>query len=253
MTTTCRLPVGFVLHPHDRLASTNDEARRLAEAGAPAGVVVTAGEQTRGRGRYGRTWVSPRGNLHASVLLRPDCAMAVAAQLSLVASLALGEALIRIGPPNLDLQLKWPNDVLIAGAKTAGLLLEGASRSDGRTAWVVVGTGVNITTCPDDTPYPATCLRRAGFPPLSPFAVLEPYLARLDHWLSCWRRAGFGPVRRAWLAHGFGLGEAIRLRLDRAELRGRFLDLTDTGSLLVEQAGGRRREIAAGEVFGLER
>jgi BirA family biotin operon repressor/biotin-[acetyl-CoA-carboxylase] ligase len=254
VTDPWRLPDGFVLHAHDRLASTNDEALRLAEAGAPAGVVVAATEQTRGRGRHGRTWTSPPGNLYASVLLRPDCQMAVAAQLSLVAGLALAEALARLGPPDLDLQLKWPNDVLIGGAKTAGILIEGASDAGGRAAWVIVGSGVNLISCPPDTPYPATWLAREGFAAaLTPQAVLETYLAALDYWLRRWQEAGFGAVRRAWLTRGFGLGGEIRLRLDRGELKGRFLDLTDTGSMLLEQAGGRRREIAAGEVFYLGR
>ena len=254
MTAACRLPDGFVLHAHDRLASTNDEALRLAEAGAPAGVVVSAGEQTRGRGRHGRTWASPPGNLYASVLLRPDCQMTVAAQLSLVAGLALGEALVGLGPPDLNLQLKWPNDILIGGAKAAGILIEGASDAAGRAAWVIVGSGVNVISCPQGTLYPATCLAREGFATtLTPLAVLQAYLAELDCWLGRWREAGFGAVRRAWLARGFGLGGEIHLRLDRVEFKGRFLDLTDTGSLLLEQAGGRRREIAAGEVFYLDR
>ena len=83
--------------------------------------------------------------------------------------------------------------------------------------------------------------------------MLEAYLIELERWLLRWRVAGFGAVRRAWLARGFGLGAEIRLRLDRGELRGRWLDLTDTGSLLVEQAGGRRREIATGDIFYLDR
>ena len=124
--------------------------------------MVSAGEQTRGRGRHGRAWASPPGNLYASVLLRPDCAMAVAAQLSLVAGLALGEALVGLGPPALDLQLKWPNDVLIGGAKAAGILLEGASDADGRAAWVVVGTGVNLVSCPEDTSLSGDLPRARG-------------------------------------------------------------------------------------------
>jgi BirA family biotin operon repressor/biotin-[acetyl-CoA-carboxylase] ligase len=253
VTVDCRLPPGFVLQSHDRITSTNDEAQRLAEAGAPAGLVVCAAEQTRGRGRHGRTWASPPGNLYASVLLRPDCALAVAGQLSLVASVALAEALVRIGPPEVEPTLKWPNDVLIDGAKTAGLLLEGANRADGRADWVIIGSGVNIVSCPDDTPYPATCLERHGFTTLRPLDVLGAYLVELDRWLGRWRRAGFGAVRSAWLARGHGLGSEVRLRLEGNEVGGRFLDLTHTGSLLLEQAGGRRREIAAGEVFYQDR
>ena len=98
MTAGCRLPDGFVLHAHERLGSTNDEARRLAEAGAAAGTVVSPRADP-GRGRHGRAWASPPGNLYASVLLRPDCAMPRRAQLSLVAGLALGEALVALAPP----------------------------------------------------------------------------------------------------------------------------------------------------------
>jgi BirA family transcriptional regulator, biotin operon repressor / biotin---[acetyl-CoA-carboxylase] ligase len=252
VTAELRLPSGFVLRTHEKLASTNDEAVRLASAGAPTGLVVSAAEQSRGRGRHGRAWASPRGNLYASVVLRPDCAMTAAAQLSLVAGLALGDALARLGPPDLDLALKWPNDVLISGGKAAGVLLEGASEADGRAAWVVIGTGVNIESCPEDTPYPATCLAREGFPPLSPQTALEAYLEALDRWLDRWQRTGFSAVRQAWLGRAFRLGGEIRLRLERRELRGRFLDLSETGSLLLEQADGRRREITAGEVLELD-
>ena len=101
--------------------------------------------------------------------------------------------------------------------------------------------------------YPVTCLAREGFATAVAAAVLAAYLVELERWLLRWREAGFGAVRQAWLARGFGLGAEIRLRLDRGELRGRWLDLTDTGSLLVEQAGGRRREIATGDMFYLDR
>jgi BirA family biotin operon repressor/biotin-[acetyl-CoA-carboxylase] ligase len=246
------LPEGFVLCALDNVASTNDEAKRRAEEGVPGGLVVTAREQVRGRGRYGRSWASPPGNLYASVLLRPDCPMARTAQLSLVAGLALAGALERLGPPGLHVRLKWPNDVLIRGAKVAGLLLEGAARPDGSAGWVIVGSGVNVASCPDGTPYPATCLAREGFAELAPLAVLRPYLFALADGLERWRNSGFGPVRKAWLERCMGLGNEIRLRLDREEISGRFVDLSETGALLLEQAGGRRREIAAGDVFYLD-
>jgi BirA family biotin operon repressor/biotin-[acetyl-CoA-carboxylase] ligase len=244
-----RLSGGFVLHAFDRLPSTNDEAKRLAEAGAPAGQVVWALEQIRGRGRYGRSWQSPRGNLYASVLLRPDCPMAGVAQLSLLASLALFDALRQLGAAQPDLALKWPNDVLLAGAKTAGILLEGAARADGAAAWVVIGSGVNIVSFPHDTPYPATALAEHGFGALAPAVLLEAYLAALDRWLRRWQSDGFPPVRKAWRARSFNLGGPIRLRLEEGELRGRFVDLTRSGGLLLEQPDGSRREIAAGDVL----
>jgi len=158
VSLTCRLPPGFVLHTFDTVGSTNDEARRLAEAEACEGQVVFAKQQTRGRGRYGRRWQSPPGNLYASVLLRPVCPPGEAARLSLLAGLALAEAIERFAPHGMDLALKWPNDVILRGAKTAGVLLESATGADGNSTWVIVGTGVNIVHHPQDVPYPATLI-----------------------------------------------------------------------------------------------
>jgi BirA family transcriptional regulator, biotin operon repressor / biotin---[acetyl-CoA-carboxylase] ligase len=245
-----RLPDGFVLRELDRVDSTNDEVRRMAEAGAEPGLVVLAGEQTGGRGRHGRAWASPPGNLYASVLLRVDGPLAASAQLSFVAGLALADALERHAPGDLDLRLKWPNDVLIARAKVAGILLESAGTANGPgPRCVVVGTGVNIASYPEGTPYPATSLAAGGFAAITPRALLASYLGALDRWLAQWRDAGFAEVLAAWRARGVGLGEKIRLRLDREELLGRFVDVTPSGALLLDLDGGGRREIAAGDVF----
>lgn len=250
MSLTCRLPPGFVLHAFDTVGSTNDEARRLAEAEACEGQVVFAKQQTRGRGRYGRRWQSPPGNLYASVLLRPVCPPGEAARLSLLAGLALAEAIERFAPHGMDLALKWPNDVILRGAKTAGVLLESATGADGNSTWVIVGTGVNIVHHPQDVPYPATALRREGFAAtLGPVDLLEAYLERLAVWLGRWRAGEWAGIRTAWRARSYGLGHDIRLRLAKEELSGRFIDLTCSGSLLLEQADGVRREIAAGDVL----
>lgn len=244
MTNEQPLPEGFVLCALDRVDSTNDEARRRAEAGAPPGLVVLAAEQTRGRGRHGRSWTSPPGNLYASVLLQTEAPVATRAQLSFVAGLALADALEAHAPDGLRLRLKWPNDVLIGRAKVAGILLESAG-----PARVIVGTGVNIASRPPDTPYPATSLVEQGFDAVTPRALLAGYLAALERWLGQWHGAGFGAVRTAWCARGFGLGEQIRLRLDREELSGRFVDVTASGALLLDLGASGRREIAAGDVF----
>lgn len=245
---TCRLPDGFVLHGFGSVPSTNDEARRLAEAGAPAGTVVVAEQQTRGRGRHGRSWASPPGNLYASVLLRPECPVWQTAQLSLVAAVALGDALEQLGPPGLELALKWPNDVLIRRAKVAGILLESGSIAGERAPWVIIGSGVNLAMAPQDTTYPATTLCSQGFPRLTPSDLLETYLGALDGWIRRWRHEGFEAVRSAWCARAFGLGDQIQLRLGGEDVEGRFLDLSETGALLLEQTGGGRRAVTAGDV-----
>jgi BirA family biotin operon repressor/biotin-[acetyl-CoA-carboxylase] ligase len=243
------LPPGYVLRAFDRVESTNDEAKRLAEQGAEAGVVVVARQQLKGRGRHGRLWESPPGNLYASLLLRPDCTIAASAQLSLVASLALAEALLALAPAVADVRVKWPNDVLVRGAKVAGLLLESAAGPAERVAWVVVGSGVNIESAPAGTPYPATALCYQGFPPIAPLELLARYLGALDGWLTRWQDGGFAAVRPAWLALGSGIGQRIRLRLPGEELAGRFLDVTEQGALLVGQDGDRQRQITVGELL----
>ena len=255
-------PEGFTVHALGAIGSTNDEARRLAEAGAPDRTVVWAREQTAGRGRQGRSWASPPGNLYCSVLLRPGCALRQAAQLAMVAGAALADALGRLGPPpDAAVTLKWPNDVLIGGAKAAGILLEAGGRPDGTCAWLVVGAGVNVASGPAaaaaadaSPPYPATCLVRAGFERPTVEGLLAAYLAALDAWLGRWRAEGFAPVRAAWLARAHGLGGAVTLRLggdddDGAELRGRFAGLTGDGALQLSQEDGRVRRITAGDVF----
>jgi BirA family biotin operon repressor/biotin-[acetyl-CoA-carboxylase] ligase len=248
--TEVLLPDGFVLCELERVGSTNDEARRMAEAGAAPGLVVLAGQQTSGRGRHGRAWASPAGNLYASVLLRVDGPLAASGQLSFVAGLALADALSRHAPAGIEPRLKWPNDVLIGRAKVAGILLESVGKANGvDAASIIVGTGVNIVSSPPDTPYPATSLTEEGFAAITPRALLGAYLGALDGWLRQWREAGFAGVRAAWCARGVGLGERIRLRLEREELLGRFVDVTTGGALLLDLEGGGRREIAAGDVF----
>ena len=171
-----------------------------------------------------------------------------ASGLSLLAGVALGEALTALGPKDLELGLKWPNDVLIGGAKTAGILLESAAGEAGRTAFVIIGAGVNIRRMPNDAPYPVTSLEAAGFGALEPLELLEMYTARLANWLDHWQREGFADVRDAWRARGHGIGGPVRLRLGRDEIVGRFVDLTEGGALVIEQADGRRREVAAGDI-----
>ena len=151
----------------------------MAFAGAPSGTIILADRQEKGRGRKGRSWISPAGNFYASIILRPDCSIGESAGLSLLSGVALGESLLELGPKGLDLALKWPNDILINGAKVAGILLENQGGKTGRIDFVVIGTGVNINSCPIEMAYPVTSLDQAGFSPLSPLDLLAVYAAKL--------------------------------------------------------------------------
>jgi BirA family biotin operon repressor/biotin-[acetyl-CoA-carboxylase] ligase len=242
------LPEGFRLHRYETLGSTNDEAKALARAGARQGTLVWASEQTAGRGRRGRTWLSPPGNLYLSLVLRPDGAPARAAQLGFVAALGLGDALAALAGPALKLRYKWPNDILAKGKKLSGILLESETATSDRVDFVVVGIGVNIIAAPEDVEFPATSLAAEGAATVTPPVLLGSFARHFDIWARRWRVEGFAPVRTAWLARASGLGEPVRVRLERSTLCGRFLDLDDDGALLLEGEEGRRR-VAAGEVF----
>lgn len=242
------LPDFYRLIRYDTVGSTNDEVKRLAQTGAPEGTLVWAQAQTAGRGRRGRLWQSPPGNLYLSLLLRPAGPIAQAAQLGFVAALALGDALEPMLAPGRALRFKWPNDVLLDGRKLAGILLESETASGERVAFVVIGIGVNLAAAPAESEFPAISLAAAGMPGITSTLLLDPFAHHFELWHRRWLAEGFAPVRRAWLARASGLGEAVRVRLERATLLGRFLDLDEEGALLLEGKEGRRR-IAAGEVF----
>lgn len=233
----------------ETVASTNDEAKSLAADGAADRTLVWAGRQTGGRGRRGREWASPPGNLYSSVLLRPDCPLAAGATLGFVVALALAEAIGRLAPGLDGLGLKWPNDVMIGRRKAAGILLEAAGRADGSADWVVLGCGVNLVSHPPDTDYPATNLAAAGVSGLGLADLLATYVEALEGWLARWRRHGFAPVRDAWLARAVGLGEPMTVRLEREAVPGAFLGLDDDGALRLGLAEGGERRITAGDLF----
>jgi BirA family biotin operon repressor/biotin-[acetyl-CoA-carboxylase] ligase len=221
----------------------NDEAKRLAEDGAPEGTVVVAAEQRHGRGRRGRGWTSPPGNLYSSFLLRPKAAPTALSQLSFVAAIAVGEALLTVERA-LPIAYKWPNDVLLDGRKVCGILLE----TSGPPMWVVMGIGLNLVSHPDDTERPATSLARAGLQ-VDPDTALAALARALENTYRRWCEHGFDPVRQAWLARAVGLGEPIAVRLADRELHGRFAAMAPDGALLLEQADGSRLRIDSGDVF----
>jgi BirA family biotin operon repressor/biotin-[acetyl-CoA-carboxylase] ligase len=241
------LPAFFSLVALDHIGSTNEEALSRARAGAPEGTIVWARQQSGGRGRRGRSWSSPPGNLYCSLLLRPAVPPAQAAQLGFVAAVAMAEALLAVLPPERRLSCKWPNDLLIDGAKTAGILPEAEGPGHNVEA-LVLGMGINVESHPADTPYRATSLRAAGAE-VTVEALLERLAVLLLAWYRRWQSEGFVPVRARWLDFAQGLGEPIEVRLESATLKGRFAALDRTGALDLELADGRHRLVTAGDVF----
>lgn len=243
-----RLPPEYRLLAHERLASSNDEAKRLAREGAADGTVVWTREQTEGRGRRGRAWVGLEGNLFSSFLLRPACAAAAAAQLGFVAALAVGDTISAVAPAEAALAYKWPNDVLLNGRKVSGILLESEMTAGGALDWLVIGVGLNIARHPAGTERPSSSLAAEGCAALGPGAALAALAAHLLAWRRRWQAEGFAPIRDAWLAGAAGRGGMLTARLERGELRGRFRDLDGDGALLLDTEEGPRR-VTAGEIF----
>lgn len=244
------LPAGWTLLAFDTIGSTNDEAIRLAEAGGAEGTVVWSRRQVSGRGRRGRVWQSPEGNTYSSVVVRPDCSPEIAAQLTFVTAIAVGETVRRRLPDSCNVRYKWPNDVQVDGAKIAGILLESAATNDGNVAYVVIGTGINVNwqPAPGETPYLATSLAALGVPaPIED--VLGDYCRHLALWIARWRSDGFAVIRETWLKSAGNLGQMVDVKAGRDVLSGRFASLDNSGALILETADGRVLRVTAGEVF----
>jgi len=230
----------WTVRSHDLLGSTNDEASDQARQGAPDRTVVWARAQTAGRGRRGRTWASPEGNLHVSVLLRG--VGPTAPQLGFVAALAVADAVDEVCE-TARARLKWPNDVLLDGAKLAGVLLEVEQTPYGVAT--ILGIGVNVRYFPLDASYPATSLRVHGFE-VSVDAMLAHVLATLGSHLDQWMREGFDRVRSEWALRGHRRGDGLKINAPLGrKVFGRFAGLDDDGSLLALVDGAVERFSAA--------
>jgi len=237
--------LGRAWHWRGRTASTNDLARSLAERDAAAGTVVVADTQSRGRGRRGHAWRSPRGGLWLSVVLRPTTPAAELGPLGLAVAVAVAETVEALGTRQVE--LKWPNDVLVAGGKVAGILTEAAAEG-GRVRHVVVGIGVNlnVTRFP-----PALCDRAASIHRELGVAVDRAAFAadlcrRLELWVDRFEREGAAPVLAAWRARG-RLGP-VTVVSATTTIEGVAIGLDADGALLVRRVDGVLEPVRSGEV-----
>jgi BirA family biotin operon repressor/biotin-[acetyl-CoA-carboxylase] ligase len=242
--------VGVRLLMRDVLASTNAEALDLARAGERGPLWIVARRQTAGRGRRGRTWVSEPGNFFATLLLTGVGAPELRPQLSLVAALALHDAIVEIDEGlKQGLAIKWPNDLLLDRKKLAGILVEAESAEE--EAAVAVGIGVNCASHPPDTDYPATDFHAAGTL-ISPAMLMEPLSVKMVGRLAQWNGGeGFSTVRADWLARAAGVGEEIGVRLPDRDLAGTFEALDEGGHLVIRLPDDSMETIAAADLVML--
>ena len=251
---------GYRVLGFDEVGSTSTEAAKAAQAGDVGEVWFAALKQTAGRGRRGRAWETPSGNLAASLLIVPDHDPAIAATLGFVAGVALNRALATVVPQGVVRQgidganriaLKWPNDVLADGAKLAGMLLEAHKAPDGRQA-IVIGIGVNIVSAPSGLPYPATSLNDLGIqlPAETLFSALaEEWVMAYELWDS---GRNIPAILQLWRGAAAGIGSEVAVSQDGNVVRGVFESIDDSGRLIVRANDNSRIAITAGDVhFGV--
>ncbi len=235
----------------DHVDSTNAEISRLAEKGELGPLWVRANSQTHGRGRRGREWVSQKGNLYCSGLFPHNGTLQETARISFVAALAVADCLGDYVTKD-KISLKWPNDVLIDGLKSSGILLESGKDH------FIVGIGINLTSHPPLTPYPATHILEhieAGLlnspEPImtGPDAVLAVLAIRFEYWLNLLADEGFSSISKAWLSRAYNVPGKVKVRLPKEEFSGQALGLDDNGALRVRLENGTIRDVHAGDIF----
>jgi BirA family transcriptional regulator, biotin operon repressor / biotin---[acetyl-CoA-carboxylase] ligase len=229
--------------------STNSEAMRLAGEGAASGTWVIADRQTAGRGRSGRPWQSPEGNLHASLILRDVFPLEKAAQLALVSGVAVHAALTAaVAALGARLELKWPNDVLYDRRKLGGILVESSVARREEGALAVVGIGLNLRHHPDLADKPATALAVHGAS-IAPLNFLPSLDQSMQEWIATWAcGAGFQAVREAWLQRSLPLGTALAVHSGQGTVGGRFAGLDGDGALLLAGPSGALQTVTFGDV-----
>jgi BirA family biotin operon repressor/biotin-[acetyl-CoA-carboxylase] ligase len=231
--------------------STNSDAFRLAEEGAPEGTVVMADAQSDGKGRRGRAWESPAGlNLYCSVILRPRVMPHEAPQLTFLSAVAVARTIEQA--TSLAPEIKWPNDVLIGGRKVAGLLNEMSAETDGIN-FVILGLGVNLNMTqaqfPHDLRHPATSIFLESGHRVDRTGFAAALLNELDRLYAGFLTHGFGPVREEWQARCNARGREVVVSDAGSEVvRGMFNGIDGDGALLVRRPDGRIERILCGDV-----
>ncbi len=230
--------------------STNLQARLLAEQGAADGTVVIADQQSSGKGRMGRYWISPKGvNLYLSIILRPDIQLRHATQMTFLTAVAVAEAIESCG--SFTPQLKWPNDVLLNGKKVAGLLNELNAETE-QIHFMILGVGVNLNMTDDQFPAdlrtPATSLLLAGGKRISRLEFARTLLQKTDQHYARYLAEGFAPILAAWEKRCNMLGRRVEVDYQHSRLTGVVKGLDEAGALLLTLPNGAEERVLAGDV-----
>ncbi len=241
------LPTGYQLLHLAQVDSTNAQAARLAGDGVKQAHWIIADEQTAGRGRHGRHWVSPVGNLMTTLYLPRQMNVAEAGNMAFIAGIALADTVAAyVGEHYVS--LKWPNDVLVDGGKISGILLETSTHGK-KLDWVAVGMGLNLVAHPNNTPYPATSIKLLTGKAPDKFEIVQKLAYGFDRLLMTQRDLGLACILSEWRKWAQNIGEPIGVRLEKETLHGIFEDIDDHGALLLRLPDGGKEVVSAGDVF----
>lgn len=248
-------PAGVGARFYEECGSTNAVATEIAIAGERGPLWIIAGQQSAGRGSRGRAWTSKRGNLYASLLIRPQLEPKDLTALPFIAALAVRDAFIAHGAPAGDVRCKWPNDVLIRDRKASGILIESSARSGGVLDHVIIGIGMNIGFYPDDAQFTATSLSEVVGAAVAVRPVFESLSASLFARLTNWQVGDFTSIREDWSNAAWGLGKVCSFRVMGQSFNGVPQYLAADGALVVALDDGQEKRLYAGDIFpvsGLE-
>ncbi|AIL13053.1 hypothetical protein IM40_05290 [Candidatus Paracaedimonas acanthamoebae] len=237
------------IYTYQTVESTMDQAAQLI--GQEDQFAILAYDQTKGRGRYNRKWGSLAGNLYTTLAFKPSQPCHTWGQISFVAALAVGEVIqhyLSKSQNSQKINYKWPNDLLIAGHKVSGILLEIIDSS-----WLLVGVGINLQNSPVGLQYIATSLKEVGGEVPLPGEALSLLTAHFTVKMNILETKGFSEIRAIWLKAAACLGEGIEVTLRKKEMiekiRGKFIDLDEEGRLLLELPNKEVKKISAGDIF----
>jgi BirA family biotin operon repressor/biotin-[acetyl-CoA-carboxylase] ligase len=247
--------IGHQLHYYDEIGSTNDEAFRLGLAGAPEGTALIANSQSAGRGRMQRVWHSPAGkNIYTSIILRPQIEPAKAPQISILAGVAVAEALDSYCPDRM--KIKWPNDVLIDGKKVCGILSQ-VKTDASEVDFIVLGIGINVNVSYSQFPKEicnlATSLAIETGGEISRQELIISLYENLAKWYKQSLKDGFGRIKEKWLSMSPMIGQTVQVMFQEEAVSGNAIGLDEDGFLILLAAGNKEFKVSAGDATIVKR
>lgn len=230
----------YTLITLDSTTSTNDEARRIMESqDIPSPHVILAKKQTAARGRYGRKWQALSGNLYMSILMSITCELSAASNLSFVTGLAAYDVMHELAP-ELNIALKWPNDIYISDDKIGGILLESFPQINDKC--IIIGLGVNLEEYPAD--LPATSLKAYNID-ISAHNILDRVMDKFDYYHNIWQIQGFSKIREIWLKRAYKIGQTVLVN----GVFGVFESIDEAGAIIIRDSSGKSHIASSGEIY----